>query len=127
MDVGAYASSVNVCNVASYRTRYRTSYGDFLKLAVTFSKLQKYCKENGSYDLVRSGQNIILSFAPTFPEAVGKDNSVQPRITFVGSLSGERVEFERVEIEDATGRHMKDYREAFLVYQTWLDFIEENY
>ena len=96
-------------------------------LSVTYSKLEKFCKEQGSYDLSRQNNQILLTFMPTFPEAVEKGDSVTPKITMVGLLSGDRVEFTQVEVDDSSGLHFRDREEAGLVYQSWLDYIEENY
>jgi len=96
-------------------------------LAVTLSKLEKYCKENGSFDLSIKDSLVLLSFVPTSPEAVEKGDSFTPRLTMTGTLAGDIVQFNRVEIEDGSGQQTRDQDEAELVYSTWLDFIEENY
>ncbi len=69
----------------------------------------------------------MLSFVPTFPEAVEKSESNPPKVTMTGSLAGDKVQFYRVEIEDASGQRIRDQNEAELVYKSWLDFIEEKY
>ena len=94
---------------------------------VTLSKLKKYCEENGSFDLSIQDSQVLLCFVPTFPEAVEKGNSSPPKVTMTGTFAGEKVQFHRVEIEDASGQRIRDQDEAELVYSTWLDFIEENY
>ena len=94
---------------------------------MTYSKLEKFCKEEGSYDLSRQNDKITLTFVPTFPEAVEKGDSITPKITLIGSISGDKVEFTQVEVDDSSGLHLKDQEEAGLVYQSWLDYIEENY
>lgn len=96
-------------------------------LAVTLSKLEKYCKENGSFDLSIKESRVLLSFVPTSPEAVEKGDSFPPKVTMTGSLAGDKVHFHRVEIEDASGQRIRNQDEAELVYSTWLDYIEENY
>ncbi len=96
-------------------------------LSVTYSKLEKYCKEQGSYDLFKDGDRILLTFVPTFPEAVEKGDSIPPKITMIGKLSGEKVHFTRVEVDDSSGKRTRDQEESKLVYQSWLDFIENNY
>jgi hypothetical protein len=96
-------------------------------LAVTLSKLKKYCEENGSFDLFIQDSRVLLSFVPTFPEAGEKGISFPPKVTMTGSVSSEKVQFHHVEIEDKSGQRIRDQDEAELVYSTWLDFIEENY
>ncbi|MHB1867725.1 MAG: hypothetical protein ACYCPP_02120 [Nitrososphaerales archaeon] len=75
----------------------------------------------------KQNDQIVLTFVPTFPEAVEKGDSVTPKITMIGSLSGDKVEFTQVEVDDSSGLHLRDQEEAELVYQSWLDYIEENY
>jgi hypothetical protein len=86
-----------------------------------------YCEENGSYDLSVKEGTVVLSFAPTFPEAVEKGISILPNVRMTGTLAGDKVEFHLVEIEDQSGQRVRDQKEAELVYRPWLDFIEENY
>ncbi len=73
------------------------------------------------------GHKIVLTFVPTFPEAEGKSDSPPPRITMIGSVAGEKVEFDRVEIEDENGQYAREPKDAKMIYQAWLDFIEDNY
>lgn len=96
-------------------------------MKVTTSKLQKYCQESGGYDLAISGNFVTLSFAPTFPEATAKGDSNPSRVRMFGKITGNVIEFSSVEMEDDSGRRIRDENESAEVYSPWLDFIEENY
>ncbi len=96
-------------------------------MIVTYSKLKKYCDEHGDYDLVEIDNKVLLTFSPTFPEATGKADSIEPKIIMIGHLFGIKVKFDRVEVEDDNGRRIREIEEANMVYQPWLDFIENNY
>ena len=80
------------------------------ELDVTFSKLERFCKENGSFDLTVQNKTVLLSFAPTFPEAVEKGDSFPPKVMMTGSLVGDKVEFYRIEIEDESGQRIREYK-----------------
>lgn len=99
------------------------------ELSVTLSKLEKYCKANGGYDLEISDNKIALSFSPAFPEAQEKadrDHPI-PHVLMIGKISGTKAIFERVEIEDSFGTREKNLEEARLTYEGWINYIEENY
>ena len=96
-------------------------------LKVSFDKLQKYTEEHGSYELIKEGDSIVLSFVPNFPEAVEKGDTNPPRVTLLGRLiEDNKVVFDKVEIEDSLGQRVRDKEEAELVYGSWLDYIEQN-
>jgi hypothetical protein len=103
------------------------------RLIVSFEKLGKYANSHGGFELLReedkSGNNetIILSFVPSFPEALEKGDSTPPRVIMTGNVQGDKVEFNRVQIEDSLGLRDRDIEESELVYKSWLEYIEENY
>ncbi|MHB8565902.1 MAG: hypothetical protein ACYC7D_14180 [Nitrososphaerales archaeon] len=99
------------------------------ELSVTLSKLKKYCKKDGSYDLDAKKGAVTLTFVPSFPEAQekGDRDSPAPRVTMIGRTMGKKVIFDKVEIEDISGVREKDIEEARLTYEGWLGFIEDNY
>ena len=99
------------------------------ELSVTLSKLRKYCKNNGSFDLEIKSGKVTLSFVPSFPEAQEKGikDSSPPRISMFGSLVGNKVIFDKVEIEDSNGTIEKPILDAQLTYEGWLAFIEDNF
>ncbi len=97
-------------------------------LQVSLTKLRKYAKEHGGYELLETGEEIQLSFVPSFPEALEKSESdIQPRVFMQGKIFRDTVTFLTVEIEDSFGTRMKDMQDAELTYKSWLQFIEENY
>ena len=99
------------------------------KMKVSLPKLEKYARDHGSYELTRSGEKqILLSFVPTFPEAVEKSDTSPPRVIMTGLITNGNVEFTKVEIENSEGEtRERSMEEAELVYSSWLEYIEENY
>ena len=98
-----------------------------MTLSVTLSKLQRYCNEQGGYELALDGHAVTLTFIPNFPEAVEKSDLPPPKVTMVGKIVGEIAIFERVEMEDANGSKVRGPEESELAYGSWISFIEENY
>lgn len=98
-------------------------------LSVTLSKLEEYCRGNGGYDLQVNDQQVALSFSPAFPEAQDKGDKDQPapHVLMIGKISGTKVVFERVEVDDSHGTREKNLEEAKLTYEGWINYIEENY
>jgi hypothetical protein len=97
------------------------------KLRVTLEKLERYAKNQGGYEIFVDGDSIALSFVPVFPEALEKGDSSTPRVTMTGKLTGGKVDFQKVEIENSSGSRERNLEESELVYKSWLDFIEDNY
>jgi hypothetical protein len=98
------------------------------RLRVTFSKLKKYAEEQGGYDISETGGKIVLSFVPSFPEALEKGaTSSPPRVVMEGDLRKGVVTFTQVRVEEETNSRIKDEFEAELTYRSWIAFIEENY
>ena len=98
-----------------------------MPLSVTLSKLQRYCKEQGGCDLALNGLAVTLTFVPNFPEAIEKSDLPPPRVTMIGKIVGQTVNFEHVEREDSSGSRVKEPEESELAYGSWISFIEENY
>ncbi len=97
-------------------------------LKVSYSKLLKYIDEQGGYDISETGGKIMLSFVPSFPEAIEKgENTSPPRVVMYGDLNDGVVTFSLVQVEDDTKTRTKDASEAELTYRSWIAFIEENY
>lgn len=97
-------------------------------LRVTFSKLQKYIDEQGGYDLTLSDGSVVLSFVPSFPEALEKGaTDFPPRVVMRGALKGDYVTFSSFELEEDDVTKVKDPEEAELTYRSWIAFIEDNY
>ncbi|MDG6923886.1 MAG: hypothetical protein JRN67_11425 [Nitrososphaerota archaeon] len=96
-------------------------------LDVTYSKLERYCKEAGGFDLEAEGSTIVLTFVPSFPEAVEKGDSDPPRVRMTGTIRGDKITFSAIEVDDQEGRRTRDQTEAEMVYRSWLEYIEENY
>lgn len=44
-----------------------------------------------------------------------------------GKLSGGRVDFQKVEVEEGSSSVERSPEESEMVYQSWLEYIEENY
>jgi hypothetical protein len=100
-----------------------------LNLQVTLSKLKRYTEQQGGFDLQESGNDIILSFVPAFPEALEKawtDNPA-PRVTMYGKITEDTVAFNLVEMEIGNSRLTKDPEVAEFTYRSWLQYIEDNY
>ena len=97
------------------------------KLRVTLEKLERYAKNQGGYEIFVDGDSIALSFVPVFPEVLEKGDSSPPRVTMTGKLTGGKVDFLKVEIENSSGSMERNLEESELVYKSWLDFIEDNY
>lgn len=96
-------------------------------LSVTLSKLKKYVKEQGGYDLFELGNEVTLTFVPSFPEALEKSDGASPRIIMHGKVVGNAVVFEKIEVEEELGIREKELEDAKIAYHAWLGFIEENY
>jgi hypothetical protein len=97
-------------------------------LKVKRSKLKRYIKQQGGYDLSDIGGEVVLSFVPSFPEALEKgDSDSPPRVIMHGKQDGDLITFFRVQIEDEQGLHTKRIGDAELAYKSWLEFIEGNY
>jgi len=99
------------------------------ELMVSLDKLQRYCKAHGGYELEDQGRNVTLTFVPSFPEAQekGDPDHPPPRVIMYGELEEGKVHFSRVEIEDEKGVREKEMEESRMTYQSWLEFIEDNY
>ncbi len=70
----------------------------------------------------------MLSFVPSFPEAVEKGANVSPpRVLMQGKLLNDVVTFSLVQVDDEDRSRIKDDSEAELTYKSWIAFIEENY
>lgn len=74
-----------------------------------------------------NGLSVTLTFVPNFPEATEKSTLPPPKVTMIGKIVGETVNFEHVEKEDASGSIMREPEESELAYASWISFIEENY
>lgn len=96
-------------------------------MQVSLRKLEKYCKDQGGFEVTRTNDNVALSFVPTFPEAQEKGDSTTPRVTMYGKLHNGLVTFDRFEVENESGRSLKDPEDAELTYGSWVAYIEENY
>jgi hypothetical protein len=96
-------------------------------LSVTFAKLKHYAEEQGGYDLYENAGEIVLTFVPSFPEALEKSDGASPRIMMHGRLQANKVIFEKVLVEEEGSVTAKDIDVAKLAYGAWLRFIEENY
>jgi|GEM_PF-580137 hypothetical protein len=97
------------------------------KLQVTYSKLLKYTLENKFYEVEESNGNVNIIFSPNFPEAEAHSQGESVRIIMRGKLSGSKLVFEHIFVDDGSGIKEKDMIEAVFTYQAWLQFIEENY
>lgn len=97
------------------------------KLTITLEKLERYAKDQGGYEIYIDGDDITLSFVPVFPEALEKGDSPPPRVIMTGKISGGKVNFQKVEIEDGSKSVERSPEESEMVYKSWLDWIEENY
>ena len=100
------------------------------EMLVSLAKLQKYCAAHGGYDLDRQGNNLVLSFVPSFPEAQekGDPDHPPPRVIMSGEVEQSNVvHFLKVEIEDDYGITEKNFEDAKMTYESWLRFIEDNY
>ncbi len=97
------------------------------KLQVTLEKLEKYAKNQGGYDIFIEGDRVMLSFVPVFPEVLAKGDEAPPRVVMTGKLSGGRVDFQKVEVEEGSSSVERSPEESEMVYQSWLEYIEENY
>ena len=97
-------------------------------LEVNYSKLKKYIEQQGGYDLSETGDTIVLSFMPSFLEALEKgETNTPPRVIMHGKLESGIVTFFLVQVEDDDSVRSKDPDESELTYQSWLQFIEDNY
>lgn len=95
---------------------------------MTYSKLKRYIEEQGGYDLSESNENVVLSFVPTFPEALEKGASDSPpRVVMQGLLKDDSVTFSSVQVEEENVTKVKDSQTAELTYRSWIAYIEENY
>ena len=74
-----------------------------------------------------NGQNVTLTFVPNFPEAIEKSDAQPPKVTMIGNIVGEKVIFDRVEMEDSQGFRVKGKVESDVAYGSWIAFIEESY
>ncbi|MGI0085507.1 MAG: hypothetical protein ACREBQ_10535, partial [Nitrososphaerales archaeon] len=84
---------------------------------MTYSKLQKYIYEQGGYDLSEVNGNVVLSFVPSFPEALEKgDNSPTPRVVMRGTLKDDFVTFSSFQVEEENVTKVKDPEVAELTY-----------
>ena len=72
---------------------------------------------------------MTLTFVPSFPEAQekGDPDYPPPRVVMYGEIKSSKVHFSRVEMEDEKGVRDKDMEESRMTYQSWLEFIEDNY
>ncbi len=96
-------------------------------LEVNYSKLKKYIEQQGGYDLSESEDSIVLSFMPSFPEALEKgETNNPPRVIMHGKLESGIVTFFLVQVENDDSIRSKDPEESELAYQSWLQFIEDN-
>jgi hypothetical protein len=97
------------------------------KLKVSLDKLEKYAANQGGYDIYIDGDNITLSFVPVFPEVLEKGDTAPPRVVMSGKLSEGKVIFEKVEVENPAGSFERSLEEAEMIYQSWLQYIEDHY
>jgi hypothetical protein len=97
------------------------------ELSVTLSKLKKYVEEQGGYDLYEESGEVILTFVPSFPEALEKSDGASPRVVMHGRVHEGKVTFEKIKVEEEREIRTKDLEDAKLAYGAWLGFIEENY
>jgi hypothetical protein len=124
------SSSISNSLTIEFDRQSREDSEGMSKLNVNLKKLERYAGLHGGYEIHRDQGQVFLTFSPVFPEALEKsDSSTPPRITMSGTVSedGKRVQFTKVEIEDASGTRERDIKEAELVYESWLEYIEENY
>ena len=96
-------------------------------LWVTLSKLKKYVEQQGGYDLYEEKGEIILTFVPSFPEALEKSDGTSPRIVMHGKIEQGKVVFSKIVAEEEKDVITKDLEVAKLAYGAWLRFIEENF
>jgi hypothetical protein len=96
-------------------------------LSVTLSKLRKYVNDQGGYDLYEQGDEIILTFVPSFPEALEKSDGSSPRVVMHGRVQNGKVVFQRIQVEEEKQSWEKELDDAKLAYRAWLGFIEDNY
>ena len=98
-------------------------------LVVSLDKLERYCRAHGGYELEKEGDRLTLTFVPSFPEAQekGDPDHPPPRVIMYGKVDSSGVHFHKVEVEDQKGAREKDLEESRMTYQSWLEFIEDNY
>jgi hypothetical protein len=97
------------------------------KLNVTLEKLERYAKNQGGYDIYIHDNNVTLSFVPVFPEVLEKGDTSPPRVVMTGTLRDGKIDFYLVEVEDGSVSKERSLEESEMIYQSWLDYIEENF
>ncbi|PSO09174.1 hypothetical protein B9Q04_01710 [Candidatus Marsarchaeota G2 archaeon BE_D] len=97
------------------------------RLEVTYSKLLRYVAGNSLYQVSLIHDSVDLVFTADFPEAESHSRGEPARVIFHGRLVGEKVVFDRVQVDEGDRLVTKNPSDALYAYSSWLEFIEENY
>jgi len=97
------------------------------RLEVSYNKLLRYVAGNSLYQVSRVHDSVDLVFTADFPEAESHSRGEPARVIFHGRLVGEKVVFDRVQVDEGDRLVTKNPDDALYAYSSWLEFIEENY
>ncbi|MFQ5761556.1 MAG: hypothetical protein ACE5PO_00840 [Candidatus Bathyarchaeia archaeon] len=93
---------------------------------VSFEKLERYVESHGLYGVEKRGNDIIVTYTPSFPEAAFHKASETVSFRLHGTLAGKQVSFHRLEKQENDSVKPMNLEDMDPWLSVWLSDVEDT-